>query len=80
LLPEGRAFQLNLRLMAGDRELDAQAVRVDVHEPPTLATRLEEFLRNNAVIIIAAAFALLLAGAAVTIRYVARLKASVRRA
>lgn len=79
-LPEGRAFQLNLRLMAGDRELDAQAVRVDVHEPSTLATRLEEFLRNNAVIIIAAAFALLLAGAAVTIRYVARLKASVRRA
>jgi hypothetical protein len=74
-LPPGRAFQLNVRLMAGARELDAQAVRVDVHEAPTLAARLEEFLRTNAVVIIAAVLILMLAGGASAIVYVARLKA-----
>jgi hypothetical protein len=74
-LPEGRAFQLHVRLMAGARELDQQSVRVDVRERPSLASRLTEFLRANALVIIAVAFAGLLAGAAFTIRYVSRLKA-----
>jgi hypothetical protein len=74
-LPEGRAFRLHVRLMAGARELDQQSVRVDVRERPSLASRLTEFLRVNALVIIAVAFAGLLAGAVFTIRYVARLKA-----
>jgi hypothetical protein len=61
--------------MAGARELDQQSVRVDVRERPSLASRLTEFLRVNALVIIAVAFAVLLAGAAFTIRYVSRLKA-----
>jgi hypothetical protein len=77
-LPEGREFELTLHLMAGDRELGVQAVRVEVRERPSLADRLEAFLRTNALAIIAAAFGLLLVGAVLTVRYVLRLKARIR--
>lgn len=74
-LPQGRAFQLTVRLLAGHRELDAQAVRVDVHDAPSLGARIAAFLRENALVLLAAGLALLLAGAACAIAYVARLKA-----
>jgi hypothetical protein len=74
-MPEGRAFQLTLHLLAGGRELDVQALRVDVREAPPLGSRLQELLRTNAIIILAGLLGLMLAAAAVTFRYVARLKA-----
>jgi hypothetical protein len=77
-LSDGKAFQLTLRLMDGDRELDARDARVDVVESPSLASRVHEFLLANALVLLIAASALMLAGAALGIAYVARLKARLR--
>jgi hypothetical protein len=77
-LPEGRAFQLTLRLLAAGRELGVQSVRVEVRDPPALTDRLSDLLRRNAIVLLAGAFGLLLLGATLTLRYVARLKAALR--
>jgi hypothetical protein len=56
-LPEGEAFKLTLRLMAGSRELDVQTVRVDVRQAPALSARVVGFLRTNAIAILLGAVA-----------------------
>jgi hypothetical protein len=79
-LPEGKAFQLTLHLMAGDRELDVRNARVDVVAPASFATRMHELLLDNALFIIIGVVALLVVGAAFAVAYIARLKARLRTA
>jgi hypothetical protein len=77
-LPHGTHFGLTLHLATGAREVDSRSVTLTVRSRPSLASRLSAFFRDNVPLVLAAAFALLLAGATVLIRYIARLRRLVK--
>lgn len=74
-LPEGSdAFELQLRLLDGERTIDHLATSVTPAEPRGLFAGLFDFVKGNALLIVGVLVILLLFGAVATLAYVRRLR------
>jgi hypothetical protein len=79
-LPEGTpTFELRLRLLAGDRELDARTNSVTPVERPPLATRIGDFVTDNAIVIVLLMLGAVALAGVLVVRYIRRLQEAARR-
>jgi competence protein ComEA len=80
LLGGARSYELTVRLLSGDRELDSRSVSVTPVPKPGVGARVEDWVTSNALPLVGALGALLLLGAVLGVRYVSRLKSAVEPA
>jgi hypothetical protein len=76
-LPENsRSYELTLRLLSGDREIDTRSVSVTPTAKPGLGTRTKDWITENALALVGALVLALVAGALLTMRQLRRLRRS----